>query len=160
MKRKNVLLFLIVSFIIVLIFVIPTSSMAKDPIYKEPKVNSAGTDKDGLDDMIKDAEKFEEQKEQTKVDIDKDGKLDTYIDTGIRLDKLQGFSSSLYSVLLIAATAVTVLVGMILGIKYMTGSVEEKAEYKKMLLPFVAGCFAIYGSLGIWKLLVNLLSNV
>lgn len=151
MNRKNVLLFLIVSFIIVLIFVIPTQSMAAtDPIFKEPTVNNAGTDRDGLDDMIKDAEKFEEQKIESGVEID----------TGIRLDKLQGFSSSLYSVLLIAATAVTVLVGMILGIKYMTGSVEEKAEYKKMLLPFVAGCFAIYGSLGIWKLLVNLLSNV
>ena len=150
MKRKKLLLFLIFSFIITLIFRIPTKSMAKDPIYKEPTVNNAGTDKDGLDDMIKDAQKFENQKIETRVDID----------TGINQDKLQNFSSSLYSVLLIAATAVTVLVGMIIGIKYMTGSVEEKAEYKKMLLPFIAGCVAIYGSLGIWKLLVNILSGI
>lgn len=150
MKRKKVLVFLIISFIITLFFIIPTTSMAKDPIYKEPTVNSAGTDKDGLDDMIKDAEKFENQERETGFDID----------TGIRQDKLQEFSSSLYSVLLIAATAVTVLVGMVLGIKYMIGSVEEKAEYKKMLVPFVAGCIAIYGSFGIWKLLVNILDKI
>lgn len=47
MKRKKLLLFLIISFIITLIFTIPTTSMAKDPIYKEPTVNNAGTDKDG-----------------------------------------------------------------------------------------------------------------
>lgn len=150
MKRKKLLLFLIISFIITLFFIIPTTSMAKDPIYKEPTINGSGTDKDGLDDMIKDAEKFENQDRETGFDID----------TGIRQDKLQSFSSSLYSILLVAATAVTVLVGMVLGIKYMIGSVEEKAEYKKMLVPFAAGCIAIYGSLGIWKLLVNIFAGI
>lgn len=153
MNRKNVLLFLIVSFIIVLIFVIPTSSMAKDPIYKEPNIKDSGTDKDGLDDMITDAEKFEQG---NGAEVGESSSTIFELNQG----KLQSFSSSLFSVLIIAATAVTVVVGVVLGIKYMIGSVEEKAEYKKLLLPYIAGCVAIYGALGIWKMLVKILGSI
>ena len=100
--------------------------------------------------MINDAEEFEEKSEEAE-------------NTGIlRLDtgELQTFSNSLYSVLLIVATAVTVLIGIVIGIKYVTGSVEEKAEYKKLLFPYVIGCVIIYGSFGIWKLVVEILEAV
>lgn len=149
MKKKNVTMILIFSLIVALIFMIPTISNAKDVIYKEPSVNSSGTDKDGLDDMINDAQDFEnrEIEDENVVQIDDPGKL-------------SDFSSSLYTILLTAATAVTIIIGIVLGIKYMVGSVEEKAEYKKMLVPYLAGCVAIYGALGIWKLLVTILSGI
>lgn len=149
MKKKNVTMILIFSLIVALIFMIPTISNAKDVIYKEPSVNSSNTDKDGLDDMIKDAQDFENREIEDKniVQVDDPGKLST-------------FSSSIYTILLIAATAVTVVVGVILGMKYMIGSVEEKAELKKILVPYVVGCAAIYGALGIWKLLVTILSSI
>ena len=38
--------------------------------------------------------------------------------------------------------------------------VEEKAEYKKHLLPFIIGCIVIYGSLGIWRIVVTILDTV
>lgn len=41
-------------------------------------------------------------------------------------------------------TAVVVLVA--LGIKYMMGSVEEKAEYKKTLMPYVIGAVLIFAA--------------
>lgn len=149
MKKKNVTMILIFSLIVALIFMIPTISNAKDVIYKEPSVNSSGTDKDGLDDMINDAQDFENREIEDKniVQIDDPGKL-------------SDFSSSLYTILLIAGTAITVIIGVVLGIKYMVGSVEEKAEYKKMLIPYLAGCVAIYGSLGIWKLVISILENI
>lgn len=34
---------------------------------------------------------------------------------------------------------------MILGIKYMLGSSEERAEYKKTMLPYLAGIVLIFG---------------
>lgn len=40
--------------------------------------------------------------------------------------------------------AVVVLVA--LGIKYMMGSVEEKAEYKKTLMPYVIGAVLIFAA--------------
>lgn len=38
----------------------------------------------------------------------------------------------------------SVLVLVILGIKYMIGSVEEKAEYKKSLMPYMIGCIFVF----------------
>lgn len=149
MKKKNIIIILIFSLMITLIFMIPTITKAKDVIYKEPTVNTSGTDKDGLDDMIKDAEDFEKREIEDKnlVLVDDPGKL-------------SDFSSSLYTILVVAGTAVTVIIGVVLGVKYMVGSVDEKAEYKKMLLPYLAGCIAIYGSLGIWQLAIKILGNI
>lgn len=39
--------------------------------------------------------------------------------------------------------AVSVISLMLVGIKYMLGSVEEKAQYKETLMPIVIGCFLI-----------------
>lgn len=144
---KNITIILIFSLIIALIFMIPTISSAKDTIYQQPAINSSTTDKDGLDDMIKDAEKFENREAEDVIFVPNQSDI-------------QSFSSSLYSVLVIAATAVTVVVGIVLGVKYMIGSVEAKAQYKKLLVPYVAGCIAIYGALGIWKILVTILGSV
>ena len=35
---------------------------------------------------------------------------------------------------------VSVIILMVIGIKYMIGSVEEKAEYKKSMMPYIIGC--------------------
>lgn len=35
---------------------------------------------------------------------------------------------------------------MIIGIKYMTGSIEEKANYKKTMVPYLIGCVLIFRS--------------
>lgn len=35
---------------------------------------------------------------------------------------------------------------MVIGIKYMTGSLEEKANYKKSMVPYVIGCFLLFGA--------------
>lgn len=37
----------------------------------------------------------------------------------------------------------SVIVIGLLGIKYMTGSVEERADYKKTMIPFLVGTFLI-----------------
>lgn len=33
---------------------------------------------------------------------------------------------------------------MIIGIKYMMGSVEQRAEYKKSMIPYILGCVFIF----------------
>lgn len=45
------------------------------------------------------------------------------------------------------SVVVSVIVLMIIGFKYMIGSVEEKANYKASMLPYVIGCIlAISGT--------------
>ena len=51
----------------------------------------------------------------------------------------------------IAAVAILV----VLGIKYMLGSAEEKAEYKKTMLPYVIGAVLIFAASNIAGMVYN-----
>ena len=48
---------------------------------------------------------------------------------------------------------VSVIMPAILGIKYMLGSIEEKAEYKKDMVPYLVGAFLLFGICTIVKIL-------
>lgn len=41
---------------------------------------------------------------------------------------------------------IAVIILVVLGIKYMMGSAEEKAEYKKTMIPYVVGAILIGGA--------------
>lgn len=40
---------------------------------------------------------------------------------------------------------VSVIILMVIGIKYMLGSIEEKAEYKKSMMGYVIGAMLLFG---------------
>ncbi|MGN1299910.1 MAG: pilin [Clostridia bacterium] len=71
---------------------------------------------------------------------------------------LKDGSNIIYNVLLILGIAVALIWGLVLGIQFITGTIEEKAEIKKGLIPYVVGCIIIFGAFGIWKLVLNLLA--
>ena len=52
-----------------------------------------------------------------------------------------------------------VIAGGVIGIRYMMSSVEEKAEHKKLLIPYLVGSVIIFGALTIWRLLINLFNG-
>lgn len=72
-------------------------------------------------------------------------------------DKIKNLSDIIYNVLLILGTVIAVIVGSVLGIQFITGSVEQKAKVKDSLIPFVIGCVVIFGAFGIWKLIITIL---
>ncbi len=51
-----------------------------------------------------------------------------------------------------------VLIIAIFGIKYMMGSLEEKAEYKKTMVPFVVGAVVLFAAPQIAKLIFSILT--
>lgn len=81
-------------------------------------------------------------------------------DSPLNDDALKQGSSILYNVLLIVGTGVAVIWGLVLGIQFVTGSVEAKADIKKNLIAYVFGCVIIFGAFGIWKLVVEILGEV
>ncbi len=108
----------------------------------------------------------------TKQDYSSDTSLsgvisggDSFIQAGkdgsAKIDKgsLQNASSSIYNILLICGVIIAVLIGSIMGIKFMIGSVEEKAEIKAALVPFAIGCIVVFGAFGIWKIVVTIGNN-
>ncbi len=68
-------------------------------------------------------------------------------------------SNSVYSILQFIAVVVAVVIITILGIKYITGSVEMQADIKKTLVPYVIGAFMAFGAFAIWKVVVLVLEN-
>ncbi len=55
---------------------------------------------------------------------------------------------------------VSVVVLIVLGIKYMMGSAEEKAEYKKTLLPYLIGAGLVFAASVIAQVVFNFMQNL
>lgn len=75
---------------------------------------------------------------------------------GIDVTNLKNTSDMVYNILLILGICIAVIVASILGIKFMIGSAEEKAQIKDALIPFVIGCIVIFGAFGIWKIFITI----
>lgn len=78
----------------------------------------------------------------------------------INLGNLQITSNFVYNILLSIAIVVAVIWGMILGIQFLIGSAEQRAETKKALAPYLVGCVVIFGAFGIWAFVVNILQTI
>ena len=56
--------------------------------------------------------------------------------------------------------AVSVIISSILGLKIMTASVEEKAEVKQKLFPYLIGCVVTFGAFSIWSIVMTIAGNL
>lgn len=54
----------------------------------------------------------------------------------------------------------SVIVLVVLGIKYMMGSVDERAEYKKTLMPYVIGAILIFSASSIASIIYNIAKDL
>jgi hypothetical protein len=117
------------------------------PVYAAVPAESGGAEvtagTDSLDGVMKGAEDFLARGSKTPVDE----------------DELKKTSDFLYNVLLGIALVAAVIVGMIIGMRFMVASVDEKAKIKEQLVPYVLGCVVVFGAFGIWKLAVTILSS-
>lgn len=78
----------------------------------------------------------------------------------IKPENLKDMSDMLYNILLVVGIIAAVIVGLIMGIKFIMGSIEEKAEIKAMLIPYIIGCVVVFGAFTIWKIVVDVLQSV
>ncbi len=116
-------------------------------IYKQPNRTSAErntTRGDGLDKIITFANIFVKLGENEKIDS----------------TELQKTFSWIYNIFLQVGVGISVIIGLVLAIKFILAGIEEKAEVKKMLGVYVISCVVIFGSFGIWKLVLNILVTI
>lgn len=59
---------------------------------------------------------------------------------------LQDFGGMLVGILQTAGVVVAVVILLVLGVKYMMGSAEEKSEYKKSMMPYLVGAILIFAA--------------
>lgn len=100
-----------------------------------------------MDSIFEDGDKFLQ-----------DGKQDG--NNLISQDQLKGEINKVYNVLFALGVGLSVIIGAVLGIKYMTGSIEEQAKIKETLIPYAIGCIVVFGAFGIWKIVITIGGNI
>ena len=68
------------------------------------------------------------------------------VTTGNGTTAATGIGNKIIGILQVVGILISVIVLMILGIKYMMGSAEEKAEYKKTFIPFIIGAILVFAA--------------
>lgn len=66
------------------------------------------------------------------------------------------FGNNILGIVSTGASVLAVIILIVLGVKYMMGSAEEKAEYKKTLLPYAIGAIFVFGAGLICSILFNI----
>ena len=74
--------------------------------------------------------------------------------------RVTDFASTIIAVIRTIGIIVTVITLMIMGIKYMTASVEERADYKKSMIPYLIGAVLIFGASAIAKAVIAMTSTL
>lgn len=59
--------------------------------------------------------------------------------TQVEQGNIQNVGNRIIGIIQAVGSIIAVIILLILGIKYMMGSAEEKAEYKKTMLPYLVG---------------------
>ncbi|MCI8444522.1 MAG: hypothetical protein HFJ37_05135 [Clostridia bacterium] len=75
-------------------------------------------------------------------------------------DKIDTLGQNIISIVSTVGSIVSVVVLIVLGVKYMMGSAEEKAEYKKTLLPYIIGAALVFAASTIASVVFNFANTV
>ena len=59
---------------------------------------------------------------------------------------LTNVGNSIITILTTIGIVLSVIVLIILGLKYMMGSLEERAEYKKSMMPYIIGAALVFAA--------------
>lgn len=72
---------------------------------------------------------------------------------------ISDWSNAVINVVATIGSAAAIIILIVLGIKYMMGSAEEKAEYKKTLLPYIIGAVFVFAASALTGLIYNFMQN-
>ena len=75
-------------------------------------------------------------------------------------DDTEEIGNKILGIIQVTGTLIAVGVLMVIGIKYMTGSVEERANYKKTMLPYVVGTVLLFGAVNVTTLIYDVAISV
>lgn len=70
-------------------------------------------------------------------------------------NSVKDIGGKVLGVLQVAGVVISVIILVVIGIKYMMGSAEEKAEYKKTMMPYIIGAIIIFAAPTIANVVYN-----
>ena len=75
--------------------------------------------------------------------------------SNVKVEKIESLGNSIIKIVSTIGSIASVVVLVVLGVKYMMGSAEEKAEYKKTLLPYIIGAVLVFAASTIASVIFN-----
>lgn len=75
--------------------------------------------------------------------------------TGAGTTSIKGIGNQVVGIIQIIGTIAAVAILIVVGIKYMMGSAEEKAEYKKTMIPYIIGAVLVFAAANLSKMLYD-----
>ena len=75
-----------------------------------------------------------------------------YSDSG----EITGLGQRIVGIIQIVGVVIAVVVVLVIGIKYLIGSAEEKAEYKKTMIPYLVGAVLVFAGATIVNVVYNM----
>lgn len=76
------------------------------------------------------------------------------------INEITDFGGRIMGIVQTVGVILAVVILAVLGIKYMMGSAEEKAEYKKTMIPYVIGAICIFGASTIANIVYQFVSSI
>ena len=73
--------------------------------------------------------------------------------------KVDSTVNAVYRILLTIGIIISLIWGAVLGIKFLFGSMEDRVDIKKHLLPYVIWVCVIFGSFIIWSVVVGIMQK-
>lgn len=80
--------------------------------------------------------------------------------SGADTSKVVNLGGTIVTIMQTIGIVVAVVVLLVIGIKYMIGSAEEKAEYKKTMIPYIVGAVLIFASTTIVNVVYQIANGV
>ena len=87
------------------------------------------------------------------------GNVDISPDT-TNTDNVTSIGNKIMGIIQVVGILAAVIILMVLGIKYMMGSAEEKAEYKKTMMPYIIGAILIFAAATIANAIYNFATGI
>lgn len=81
-----------------------------------------------------------------------DGKVET--------SSLTTVGNNVVTIINVVGIVIAVIILLIIGIKYMIGSASEKAEYKKIMIPYIVGAVLIFAGTSLVRVIYSLANSV
>ena len=75
-------------------------------------------------------------------------------------DRVASFAGKIINVISVIGIVISVIMIIALGIKYIVGTVEERAEYKKNMVPMLVGAIMIFSISTIVDIIYNITNSV
>lgn len=74
--------------------------------------------------------------------------------------KLTSMGNTIIGAIQLVGSFISLIIFMVIGIKYMYGSAEEKAEYKETFKPYLIGALMLFGITNILGIISDIVSKI